>query len=133
MKRVLPMAAALVFMPAAASAASGSSFGINLQIPVVCELDAPDLTIQPDQEFASGYAFESCNTQDGFMVMASHRPLEDGEQVEFNYAGQASMLSRAGSSVVATRRGAKHGQRMISVRQSQLREPLVLTLGATTL
>lgn len=82
---------------------------------------------------ATGSVFESCNTQEGFQVVAQHRWLEPNERVLVNYAGQANFLQRDGWSHVATRLGAKFGRRPISVRYTGLAQPLSLGLTITAL
>ncbi|AJA07648.1 Putative secreted protein [Sphingopyxis fribergensis] len=131
-------AVALVSMAFAGSTAmaaeSGkSSFDVRVTVPEYCEVNASTLMASEGNGFASGSIFESCNTQEGFQVIASHRPLEANEAVAFNYAGSLTYLRDDGWSQVANRTGAKFGMKPISIRYSALTTPLAINLTITTL
>jgi hypothetical protein len=131
-------ATALVSMAFASTAAmaaeSGkSSFDVRVTVPEYCEINGSTMLTSEGDGFASGSVFESCNTQEGFQVIASHRPLEANEAVAFNYAGELTYLRNDGWSQVANRTGAKFGFRPISIRYSALATPLAINLTITTI
>lgn len=126
-------AAAVTAWPTFALANEPSqSFNVRVHVPEYCEINASTLFTSDGDGFASGTVFESCNTQEGFQVVASHRPLEEDEAVAFNYAGQLSYLRLDGWSQVANRTGAKFGTRPIGVQYSRLATPLAINLTITT-
>ena len=116
--------------PALAQEGAGS-FEVNVRVPEYCEINAPQVLVADGDGMVAGSVFESCNTQDGFQVVASHRPLESTEWVAFSYAGNTRYLSRTGWSEVANRSGAKYGERQISVRYTSLTAPLAINLTVT--
>lgn len=125
----------MVFASSAAMAADGgkASFDIRVTVPEYCEINASTVLTSDGNGFASGSVFESCNTQEGFQVIASHRPLEANEAVAFNYAGELTYLRDDGWSQVANRTGAKFGMKPISVRYTALATPLAINLTITTI
>ncbi len=119
---------------AASAAENGSqSFAVRAHVAESCEINASTILTGNGAGFAAGSVFESCNTQEGFQVVAQHRWLEQNERVMFNYAGQTNFLQHDGWSHVATRLGAKFGTRPISVRYDGLTEPLSIGLTITAL
>lgn len=129
------MAVSTAFAGTAAMAAENgkAAFDVRVTVPEYCEINASTLLTSTGDGFASGSVFESCNTQEGFQVIASHRPLEANEAVAFNYAGVATYLREDGWSQVANRTGAKFGMRPISIRYSALTSPLAINLTITTI
>ncbi len=125
----------MAFASSAAMAADGgkASFDIRVTVPEYCEINASTVLTSDGNGFASGSVFESCNTQEGFQVIASHRPLEANEAVAFNYAGELTYLRDDGWSQVANRTGAKFGMKPISVRYTALATPLAINLTITTI
>ena len=118
---------------AMAAEAGKASFDVRVTVPEYCEINASTVLTSQGNGFASGTVFESCNTQEGFQVVASHRPLEQNEAVAFNYAGELTYLREDGWSQVANRAGAKYGLRPISVQYSGLSTPLAINLTITTI
>lgn len=139
MKKVrLPGVIALVSVAFASNAAMAAesgkgAFDVRVTVPEYCEINASTLLTSEGNGFASGSVFESCNTQEGFQIIASHRQLEANEAVAFNYAGESTYLREDGWSQVANRTGAKFGMRPISVRYSALTAPLAINLTITTI
>lgn len=131
--KLLIVAAGFATLPASALAQqpASQSFRVTVRVPEYCEINASPILAQAGTGFAAGTVFESCNMQDGFQVVASHRQLDSGEQVAFNYAGELSYLRADGWSQVANRTGAKHGQRPIAVQYTNLAAPLSIGLTIT--
>ena len=127
-------AIAAIALPQAAFAEDNASqsFRINVRVPAYCEINASAIIASEGDGIATGTVFESCNSGDGFQVVASHRELETSEVVAFNYAGQTSYLRQDGWSQVANRMGAKHGLRPIAVQYSGLTQPLAINLTITS-
>lgn len=119
--------------PAMAAESGKGAFDVRVTVPEYCEINASTLSTSEGNGFASGSVFESCNTQEGFQVIASHRPLGANEAVAFNYAGESTYLREDGWSQVANRTGAKFGMRPISIRYSALTAPLAINLTITTI
>jgi len=119
-------------MPAAALAQDNAgSFQVSATVPEYCEINATEILTADGDGMVTGSVFESCNTQEGFQVVASHRPLEGNEWVAFNYAGNVRYLKSSGWSEVANRSGAKYGERPISVSYTSLAAPLAINLTVT--
>jgi uncharacterized membrane protein len=116
--------------PLLAQDATGS-FGVTVNVAEYCEINAPQILTAQGDGMVTGSVFESCNMQDGFQVVASHRPLEASEWVAFNYAGNVRYLKSSGWSEVANRSGAKYGERPISVSYTSLTAPLAINLTIT--
>ena len=117
-------------VPAFAQDNSGS-FQVSVSVPEYCEINAPQILTADGDGMVTGSVFESCNTQEGFQVVATHRPLEANEWVAFNYAGNVRYLKPSGWSEVANRSGAKYGERPISVSYTSLAAPLAINLTVT--
>ena len=127
-------AIAAIALPQAAFAEDNASqsFRVTARVPAYCEINASAIVAASGDGVATGTVFESCNSQECFQVVASHRPLESGESVAFTYAGHVSNLRAEGWSQVANRVGAKHGMRPISVQYSGLAAPLAINLTITS-
>lgn len=127
------VATGAALLPQAALAENGAShsFNVTVRVPEYCEINASAIVASAGNGLATGTVFESCNTQEGFQVVASYRELEASERVAFNYAGQTSYLRRDGWTQVANRMGAKHGLRPIVVQHAGLEAPLAINLTIT--
>ena len=112
-------------------AEDSGSFAVSVRVPEYCEVNAPQILTAEGDGIVTGAVFESCNSQDGFQVVASHRPLAANEWVAFNYAGNIRYLRQNGWSEVANRAGAKFGERPISVSYTSLSAPLAINLTVT--
>lgn len=117
--------------PAFADESASGSFGVRVVVPAYCEVSTSPILLDQTDGFASGSVFESCNTQEGFQVMANYRELGLNERVDFSYAGMTSTLNAAGQATVANRVGAKFGVRPIGVSYSGLEAPLEINLTVT--
>ena len=131
LRRTLLAATALFCASTAAHAGPGANAGLNIRVtvPLVCQIDATDLTMSVNQTETSGVIQEMCNGAVSFSVVASHRALEDGEEVQLSYDGQYTRLDPAGVSAVASRTGPTFGNVPISIRSSGLVDDLAISLG----
>jgi len=129
-KVALVAAVSAIPAPLLAEDASGS-FQVSVHVAEYCEINAPQILTAEGDGMVTGAVFESCNTQDGFQVVASHRPLGANEWVAFKYAGNVRYLQSSGWSEIANRGGAKHGERPISVSYTSLTAPLAINLTVT--
>ena len=100
-------------------------------VPEYCEISVPALTIGGESGSLAGMVLESCNTQQGYSIVATHRELEVGENVALTYAGVENRLHRSGWNEVATRSGARYGWRPVAVNYSSLQQPLTINLTVT--
>lgn len=120
-------------LPTAALAQTPTgSFQVSVHVPEVCEINAPEVLAASGDGVVTGSVFESCNTQAGFQIVASHRPLERSESAIFTYANDVHALHASGWSTVANRVGAQYGVRPISLRHASLSAPLAVSLTITT-
>jgi hypothetical protein len=129
---ITAFAFAAVSSAAQAENTGSQSMRVTARVPEHCEINASPILATSGNGVATGTVFESCNTQEGFQVVATYRPLESGERVAFNYAGNASYLHSDGWSQVANRVGAKYGVRPIAVRYTSLGSPLAISLTITS-
>ena len=136
MKRlaVFPVMAGLLSFATAAQAepAANGSFQMSAYVPEYCEISAPPLLVSEGDGAFTGTVLETCNTEHGYSVIASHRTLDINERIAFSYAGIESQLQSHGWTEVATRAGARYGMRPISVRHTSLASPLAIVLTVTT-
>ena len=131
MRRFIAFLAAAAAFPTAAQAGTDHSAGarISLVIPEVCQIDTADIVVDQDGGRASGNVLERCNSGRGFRVMASHRMLAGGEQVQISYAGQTRLLDSSGISDVAHRIGPTFGNVPVTIQTSGLVGNLAISLG----
>lgn len=123
--------AAFIYPAAASAQEPSSSFEVTARVAAYCEISASPILTEEGDGMMTGSVFEACNTQDGFQVVASHRPLERNEWVAFGYAGKVQYLDASGWSEVANRGGAQYGARPVSVRYTSLSSPLAINLTVT--
>lgn len=128
--RFIAIIAAVAF-PTAAHATTDASAGvrISLVVPEICQIESSALIVDADGVSASGTVFEMCNSGRGFRVMASHRMLIEGEQVQINYAGETRQLDSSGMSDVAYRSGPTVGNVPVTIQTNGLVQGLAISLG----
>jgi len=127
------LAIGIAGLPTAALAQNRSgSFEITVTVPEVCEINTSEVFAASGDGVVTGSVFESCNTQAGFQIVASHRPLERDEVATFTYANDVRSLHSSGWSMVANRVGAQYGVRPISLHHTSLSAPLAINLTITT-
>ncbi len=127
------LAALLSFATAArAEPAANGSFQMSAYVPEYCEISASPLLVSEGDGALTGTVLETCNSEHGYSVVASHRTLDSNERIAFSYAGIESQLQSHGWTEVATRAGARYGIRPISVRHTSLAKPLAIVLTVTT-
>lgn len=131
-RRVL-MTAAIAALPAPVLAGEGDAgqMRISVQVPEICSLASAPVAVAEAGQFARADLFESCNTDRGFQVLAAHRPLASDESASVTYDGTRSALGREGLSLVAFRRGARHGPVPVSVAADALDAPLAVSFALT--
>lgn len=135
MKRVSLWLLATSFVPFATAAQAETNangfFQMSAHVPEFCEISASPLFATSGDGFVMGTVLESCNSQRGYSVVATHRSLANSELVTFSYAGVERQLQSDGWSEVANRAGARYGVREISLRHSSLASPLIISLTVT--
>lgn len=125
-------ALALSATAARAEPSANGSFQMSAYVPEYCEISAPPLLVPEGDGAFTGTVLETCNTEHGYSVIASHRALDINERIAFSYAGIESQLQSHGWTEVVTRAGARYGMRPISVRHTSLASPLAIVLTVTT-
>ena len=122
----------LVFAaPAQAGGSDSGGFRISLTIPVACDLEANDFFLDPNSGTVVGEVAESCNSNRGFQILASHRPLAENEAVDVNYGTQQASLDGSGLSAIAFRYGARHGSVPVSITPVRLVEAISVSFSLT--
>ena len=124
-------AVASTLLPTAAFAEgqASSGFRISLTVPEVCHIETSPVSVDETSGQASTSIFEMCNADRGFVVMASYRTLESGEQVQLNYDGETTQLDGSGISEVAHRNGPILGDVPVLIQTSGLVGGLTISLG----
>ena len=138
MKRLSTFAATFVvlfWLQSPASAASGDSggFSISLTVPIVCDIEAADFVLDEGNNTIRGVVNEYCNSSRGFQILAGHRPLENGEQVDLDYDGTLASLDASGLSSVAFRSGARFGPVPVAIRTQGVLASLAVSFSVTAI
>lgn len=136
MNRLTLFCLAVSVLPAAAQAEGGRASGgvrISITVPEVCQIEASAISVDAATGLASGTVFEMCNSARGFRVIASHRALEEGEQVRIDYAGETRQLDASGISALAYRAGPVADHAPVSVQSTGLVQDLAISLGLTVI
>lgn len=124
----------MMLVPAAAQAQPATgSMRISASVPAVCNIDTNTLSVSGANGHASGTVQEFCNAGLGFVIMASYRPLESGEQVTLSYDGEISQLAPSGMSPVAFRRGPRLATVPVTIQSSGLHSGLAVSLAMTAM
>lgn len=132
MRRLTLFCLAATALPAAAQAEGGNASAgvrISVTVPEVCQIEASAISVDSATGLASGTVFEMCNSGRGFRVVATHRSLQEGEQVRINYAGETRLLDPSGTSAVASRAGPIVDRVPVSVQSTGLVQNLAISLG----
>jgi hypothetical protein len=131
--KLFSAAAALAACPTIAHAQNASGgVRITVTVPEVCQIESVALVSNSDG-VTSGTVFEMCNGGRGFRVVASHRTLASGEQVQINYAGQIRLLDSSGVSDVAQRSSPIVGTVPVTIESSGLVQSLAISLGVAVI
>ncbi|NVD26284.1 hypothetical protein HUO14_00030 [Parasphingorhabdus flavimaris] len=120
-------------LPAHAAPNDTGGFSVAVTVPVICDLEATDFIIDQTTNIITGQVQEYCNSSRGFHVLANHRPLLSGEQVDLTYGGVASQLATNGFSSVAFRAGARFGYVPITIHANNVEGPIALSFAVTAL
>jgi len=109
----------------------GNSMQLSLRVPAVCSLSADAVSVDPARASASAMIFESCNTSQGFDILAMHRPLLAGERAQVRYDGQTSELLANGMSPIQFRQGARYGAVPVELNTQGLSQGLSVSFAIT--
>ncbi|MEE4209937.1 MAG: hypothetical protein V2I43_11780 [Parvularcula sp.] len=104
---------------------------ITVRVPPSCSLDSSPVILDQDSQFVSSTFFESCNTNRGFQIVATHRPLAATERANVSFDGIQSSLNAGGLSFVQFRQGARHGPIAVNVAAESLDAPLAVSFAMT--
>lgn len=116
-------------IPAQANSGGSAGFRISLVVPEICQIESSTMVVDASGGSASGTVFEMCNSGRGFRVMASHRALSAGEQVQINYAGEIRQLDSSGVSDVAQRVGPTVSNVPVTIQTNGLVQGIAISLG----
>jgi len=134
-KAFYTLAGAAIAMLSSATAMAGENASagmrISVRIPPMCSISTSSLVVQESATSAASTFFESCNSNRGFQVFATHRPLGLNEKADVQYDGVSAELSRAGMSLVQFRQGARHGPVVVRVAAENLAAPLAVSFAMT--
>lgn len=134
MRHYIPLIAAAAILAGAGSPAEASgNVDISVVVPEVCQIQSAVLTVDETGGSASGSVFEMCNSGRSFRIIASHRPLADGEQVRINYGGELRTLNQSGISDVAQRTGPIVGDVPVTIESDGLVQGFSVSLGFTVI
>ena len=129
--RISVVLAAAFFIAVPGNATTSGGVDISLVVPEVCQIESTAITVDANGASASGTVFEMCNSGRGFRVIASHRALVGGEQVEINYGGEVRQLDSSGVSDVAYRHGPVAGNVPVTIQTDGLVQNFSVSLGLT--
>ena len=107
--------------------------GVNLTVPSFCEIQSTSIVVAPGQSSSLGLVEENCNSQEAFIIVANHRPLDTSELVTITYDGQSTSLSPSGMTAVATRTGMQSGVAVVMISETGLTAPLEVTFSITSI
>ena len=126
---------ALLLPTSPASAASGDSggFSISLTVPIVCDIEAQDFVLDLETNMVRGVVNEYCNSSRGFQILAGHRPLELGEQVDLDYDGSPASLDASGLSSIAFRAGPRLGPVPVAINTQGVLSNLAVSFSVTAI
>lgn len=116
----------LIATPANAGSAAGT---IGASVPLVCEINASAIIVDPATSQASTSVQEMCNGSSGFRVVASYRQLQEGERVTISYAGSPVALEASGITEVAQIPGASLRIVPVQINSTGLSGGLLINLG----
>lgn len=122
------LACAAVPMTAYADSDGSAGMRISLVVPEICQIESSTIVVDAGGT-ASGTVFEMCNSGRGFRVMASHRELAEGEQVQINYAGEVRQLDNSGISDVAYGVGPTVRNVPVTIQTHGLVQDIAISLG----
>ena len=125
------LAATVLTSPAVAAAHAAESFGISVQVPESCDIQASEFQTQAASGLLVGQVMEACNHGKGFQILASHRPLTDQEQVDVDYGGVLAHLEQSGLSPIAFRAGARYGAVPVRISARNLTQTLQVSFSLT--
>ncbi|WP_300379045.1 hypothetical protein [Henriciella sp.] len=128
---VSAIAAVSLLYGAPGNTEAAGNVDITVVVPEVCQIESTAITVDSNGSSASGTVFEMCNSGRGFRVIASHRTLAGGEEVEINYNGQVRELDSSGVSDVAFRNGPIAGSVPVTIQSNGLVEGISISLGLT--
>lgn len=131
--RMSIISAAALVLVGTAGAETSAGASISLVVPEFCEIEASDVTVDTSAGSATGTVFEMCNSGRGFRILASHRALVAGEEVQINYGGEIRQLDSSGVSDLAHRYGPVSRDVPIEIQASGLVQGLSVSIGFAAL
>lgn len=111
--------------PALAGETAQGSARITATVPEVCDIAAGDFVLNEDGQ-VSGTVQEFCNSNTGYQILASHRPLAPSEVATVRYGGALRNLDLSGLSLVAFRAGQRIETVNVVIDARQITAPLAV-------
>jgi len=105
------------------------NFGMGAHVPVACDIQTSDFDLRPGAGRVTGRVLETCNTNRGFQVLATHRTLDTAENVSVSYNHQVTNLDKMGWSVISLRSGARYGYVPVTIDTANLQSQLTLSFS----
>lgn len=120
-------------LPAQASAEAGGSLRLKTTVEAVCEFEADLNVLQPGAFGSLGTVTEFCNTGDGYLLTAEHRPLASDETVRLHFDNAPFALNASGRTTIVNRRGPVRRSSQVNIHQIDLAQPVVLSVAISYL
>lgn len=118
-------------VPALASSDATGGLTISVRVPEFCDLEANDFIADQQNARVAGEVLETCNHNRGFQILASHRPLDMGEEVDVTFGEVHAQLGQSGLSPIAFRAGARHGPVPVTISTDGLTRMLRVSFSLT--
>lgn len=125
----LLLAAAFLATPGVAAAKGDQSVRVFASVEESCRFNTTSLVMQDGTTSNTGFADEACNSDRGFTITASTRPLAGDEVVSLRYASNTTSLESDGSTMVARVNGASARRVPFKVDAVRLLAPLTMSLS----
>lgn len=107
-----------------ARAAGTGTFRVSLDVPMACWVSEVSVDVVAQ---GAGEITEGCNSASGYVVSASHRPLEIAERARLVYGDRTFALSAAGHQVIRREFGPRVQQVAYRLAELRLNSPLTLS------
>lgn len=127
------ISAAAIALAAPANAETSGGADITLVVPEFCSIESSVVTLDSNGTSARGTVFEMCNSGRGFRILASHRALAAGEEVQINYGGEIRQLDSSGLSDLVQRFGPVARDVPVEIQANGLVQGLSVSLGFAAL
>lgn len=119
------LAGLAVSSPAMAGSSETGSARITATVPEVCNISANQFVLNEAGQ-VTGSVQEFCNSNNGFAIVATHRPLTPTETAQVQYGNLTRVLDSSGLSQVAMRSGQRIETVNVVIDASAIEAPLAV-------